>query len=222
MSQSINLLEPARNAAPDGTLYRHALIGVLLLAAALGTFWALEQAALSNARAELARDQAESDRLLHEQAALAAPNAQWLARIDAEEHEVQGLEIIAQQLHSGALGSTRSFAGPLRAFGRATAPGVWLTALTLDNTNNAMMLEGKATDASRVPGLLQALEAEPAFEGTRFETIELSPAATDASAKGSAVVFHIVTPGSSATPATAAPDSPAPAAAHTLTTAANP
>jgi len=194
MSQSINLLEPARNAAPDGTLYRHALLGVLLLAAALGTFWALEQAALRNARTELARAQAQSDRLLQEQAALAAPNAQWLARIEEQEREVLALEVVAQQLRSGKLGSTRSFAPQLRAFGRATSPGVWLTGLRLDNTTDSMTVEGKATDASRMPGFLQALESESAFAGTRFDALELEPASTVAGGKGDAMAFRIVTP----------------------------
>lgn len=214
MTQTINLLEKTRNKAPDGTLYRHALIGLALLVVALGTFWALGQVGLRNARAELARDQAASDRLLHEQALMVAPNAQWRARIDAEERDVQALEIIAQQLQGGKLGSTRSFAPQLRAFGRATTAGVWLTGLHLDNATESMALDGKATDASRLPGLLQALEAEPAFQGTRFEALELRPAAGESGTGGTTVVFHIATPAAASAPPSLTP--------RAITTAANP
>jgi type IV pilus assembly PilN-like protein len=195
MAQNINLFEhsPApQSAARVG--WRRAAIAAVLIAAATGTIAALQWRALDNAHTELARLRAEAQRLQREQIEAATPDPALVARIAQEERDVDALEVIARQLTNGSVGRTQGFADELRAFGRATAPGIWFTGMRLDHTTDSMTLDGKAVDASRLPALLHALEAEPHFAGTRFASIELHSSETDASGFPRSLAFRIATP----------------------------
>jgi hypothetical protein len=190
--QSVNLLENTTARKPRGDGPRQAILAMLLAVTVLVTMGVLERATLRNLRVELARAQAQSERLRSEQAAMVGPNAQWLARIDAQERDVLAVESVARQLRSGNLGSTQGFAEQLRAFGRTTTPGIWLTGLTLDSTTESITIDGKAIDASRVPVLLHALQSDPLFGGTRLASIEIDGGEGDG--KDHAIGFHIATP----------------------------
>jgi len=196
--QHINLLEPAQRPQPPSRGQRAAVLGLALFATLVFAVWVVERRAGEAARTELARVRAESDRLTREQASLAAPNAAALAALAAEEREIVSLEGVARLLTSGSLGRTRGFTGDLRAFGRATAPGIWFTTMRLDNAGDAMTLEGRALDSARVPALLRALEAEPHFAGTKFASVELQPAGEAVAGAPQALGFRIATPVASA------------------------
>ena len=134
----------------------------------------LEQRALHNQRAELARFQADTQRL---QRVLAAqPKAADVATVAAEESQIAALERVAARLASGALGSTEGFSPLLTALAQASTEGVWLTGVTVDNTVDQLAIEGKALDATRVPLLLAALKRQPRFDGTEFAKMELTRA----------------------------------------------
>jgi len=195
MAQNVNLLEPTSTGPSPGRVgLRRAAIAAVLVSVATVTVAALQVRGLGNARAELARVQAETQRLQREQIDAATPDPALIAQITQDQRDVEALELIAHQLTNGSFGRTQGFADELRAFGRATASGIWLTGLKLDNPTNSMTLDGKAIDASRVPALIHALESEPHFSGTRFASIELHASETQANSAPRTVDFRIATP----------------------------
>lgn len=195
MAQNVNLLERTRTApSPARAGLRRAAIAVVLVGAITGTVAALQWRSQENARNELTWVRAESERLQREQSHAATPDSAFSAQIAQDERDVAALEMIAHQLTNGSFGRTQGFADELRAFGRATAPGIWLTGLKLDNPTNSMTLDGKAIDASRVPALIHALESEPHFSGTRFASIELRTSETEANGAPRTIAFRIATP----------------------------
>ncbi|HXW64391.1 MAG TPA: PilN domain-containing protein [Burkholderiaceae bacterium] len=195
MAQNVNLLEPTSTGPSPGRVgLRRAAIAAVLVSVATVTVAALQVRGLGNARAELARVQAETQRLQREQIDAATPDPALIAQIMQDQRDVEALELIAHQLTNGSFGRTQGFADELRAFGRATASGIWLTGLKLDNPTNSMTLDGKAIDASRVPALIHALESEPHFSGTRFASIELHASETQANSAPRTVDFRIATP----------------------------
>ena len=195
MAQNLNLLEPTSTGPSPGRVgLRRAAIAAVLVSVATVTVAALQVRGLGNARAELARVQAETQRLQREQIDAATPDPALIAQITQDQRDVEALELIAHQLTNGSFGRTQGFADELRAFGRATASGIWLTGLKLDNPTNSMTLDGKAIDASRVPALIHALESEPHFSGTRFASIELHASETQANSAPRTVDFRIATP----------------------------
>lgn len=146
------------------------MAGGILLAVHTG----LEQRALHTQRAELARIQADTQRL---QRVLAAqPKTTDGATLAQEEAQIAALERIAARLAGGSLGHTEGFSAVLTALAQASTDGVWLTGVTLDNAADQFALEGKALDAGRVPLLLAALRRQPRFNGTEFGRMELTRA----------------------------------------------
>ena len=192
---NINLLE---RRAPAG-LASPSVRRAMLLSATLATLGALvflmQIRHLHAIRQELARVQAQSDRLQRTIAEVPSPEVALADRLASQEREVQALEAMAHTVSTGGLAHTTGFVDPLQAFGRATTEGVWLTGLRLDNRAGSMVLEGRALDAARVPALLQTLRAERYFAGTTFSAIEMT-AGTPSSALAAdrALKFRISTP----------------------------
>jgi Tfp pilus assembly protein PilN len=192
---NINLLErkaPAGLASPGGR-------GAMLLCACavvLGALiYAMQSRNLQTLQRELARVQARTERLQHAIVEIPSPDAALADRLASEERGVQGLEVVAHTLATGRLAHTTGFVAPLQAFGRATADGVWLTEISLDNRRGSMVVEGRALDASRVPTLLQTLKAEPYFAGTTFSAIQMTAGSPDSPlAADRALKFQISTP----------------------------
>jgi Tfp pilus assembly protein PilN len=210
---NINLLEAK---APSGLASPRVRQAILLAGSALAlgiVAFVLQSRDLHAIQRELARVQAQTDRLQHALAEVPNPEVTLGDRLASQEREVQALEAVARTLSTGGLAHTAGFVGPLQAFGRSTTEGVWLTGLNLDNRHGSMTVEGRAVDASRVPALLQTLRAEPYFAGTTFSAIEVtsgSPASELAAER--ALKFRISTPTADAE-APRQPGAPAPAAA---------
>ena len=195
VQNNINLLE---RKAPTGLASRSVRRAVLVSGSVVtlgAAAFVVQSGALRTVRRDLARIQAQTERLQRAINEVPSPDAALADRLASEEQEVQALEAVAQTLSTGGLAHTTSFVGPLQAFGRATTDGAWLTGLTLDNRRGSMVVEGRALDASRVPALLQTLKAEPYFSGTTFSAIEMTAGTPDASAAADRVLkFRLSTP----------------------------
>jgi Tfp pilus assembly protein PilN len=209
VQHNINLLErkaPAGLASP--WVRRAGLVSGSALVLCTAAF-VIQSRDLRAVQRDLARVQAQTERLQHAMAEVPSPDAALADRLASEEREVQALEAVARTLATGGLAHTTSFVGPLQAFGRATTEGAWLTGLSLDNRRGSMVVEGRALDASRVPALLQTLKAEPYFAGTALSAIEMTagtpnaPAAADRALKFrlSTPTANVEAPGQTATPA---------------------
>jgi Tfp pilus assembly protein PilN len=201
--QNINLLEPRVSRDHPNRALRRALLCIALLATLAFAAGVLESRVLEQTRSELAHVVAENERLSREQSSLAAPSAALLEELARDEGSVAAIENVAQLLASGNLGHTHGFTEDLRAFGRAIAPGIWYTNMRIDNASDSMTLEGRTIDASRVPVLIHALQAEPHFTGARFSSIDLRPDDADSATGTHALAFRIATPVDAANPAVA-------------------
>jgi len=194
MTQNINLYERP-TARARGLWSREgvtALTAVVVLGAALIAF--IDHRGAEAARAETEHATKEAARLELLLAQVPSAASAQSEKLNNEEREVITLETIAARLSSGALGRAGSFTEHLRALGRATVDGVWLTAIKVNHSTATLTLEGKALDASRVPGLIDALGRQPLFAGTQFTAIEVKAEDTDAASKSNSLVrFRITT-----------------------------
>jgi hypothetical protein len=103
--------------------------------------------------------------------ALQAQASQLLADLKQRQ---QALEI----LRSGAAGDAGGFARRLEALAHRHIDGLWLDHIVLVGGAGVASLSGRTLDPDLVPVYLQALTAESALAGTRFEAfgIESGPA----------------------------------------------
>jgi hypothetical protein len=76
-------------------------------------------------------------------------------------------------LRSGAAGTTAGFAGRLEALARRRVDGVWLDHIVLGGAGGVSSLAGYTLNPDLVPRYFQALAAEPALRGTRFEEFRI-------------------------------------------------
>jgi hypothetical protein len=81
-------------------------------------------------------------------------------------------------LRSGAAGDAGGFARRLEALAHRHIDGLWLDQIVLVGGAGVASISGRTLDADLVPVYLQALTAESALAGTRFESfrIESTPA----------------------------------------------
>jgi Tfp pilus assembly protein PilN len=192
---NINLLERKSPSGLASPLMRAALLAAGSALALGALLFVVESGELRRVKRELARTQAQAERLQHDIAEVPSAEAAMADRFGSQEREVLALEAVVRTLSTGGLAHTTGFVGPLQAFGRATTEGVWLTGLSLDNRHGSMVLEGRALDASRVPALLHTLGSEPYFAGTRFSAIDVTPGPADATLPADrALKFRISTP----------------------------
>jgi hypothetical protein len=172
MARNIDLHGRRRRRAADTFTAR----GVALMALALGLGFAAiawtdaRRAALFDAQAAADRVEVERLQRLLRQMPADAGKSDSLA---GEEREVLALETVAARLSAGVLGRAGSFTDTLKALGRSTTDGVWLTGIRLHQASGRMALEGKALDASRVPALVAALGQQPQFAGTAFAALDI-------------------------------------------------
>lgn len=215
MRQNINLYEAPRAKTQPAFSRR----GVLVLTAlsivsvlALHTFGVQDNVQLTEELKRVKRDKERIEQLLAK-----APAADTVARRQAgEEAEVAALELIAARLSAGSLDRAASFAEQLRALSRATAEGVWLTGIRINNDTGGLLLEGRALEADRVPALLEALRRQPQFAGLNLAAMELkSPSGAEAKKAAPLVHFRIRTPETQARLGATAPAAPADSAGGT-------
>jgi Tfp pilus assembly protein PilN len=174
MLQNINLYEAPR---PEARSF-FSRQGIVLLSAvvvlSVGTLHWLSLEETARQAAELKRVQADAQRIERQLAQVPNVSNEQADKLSAEERDIAALESIAARLSTGSLGRAGSFTDQLRAFGRASIEGVWLTGIRIDNGGNALSLEGRAVDPSRLPVLIDALRKEPLFAGTGFGAIEFA------------------------------------------------
>jgi hypothetical protein len=103
--------------------------------------------------------------------------------VDAET-QLAALRRVAQIIQDGDLGNTRGYAEDFRALGRQHQDGLWLTAVGI-GAKADMSLQGRALDATLVPGYIARLTREPVLRGKAFGNLQISqpvPAAAPAPA----------------------------------------
>jgi hypothetical protein len=119
-----------------------------------------------------------------------------VARLEAE---VKARQTTLQALNTGELGNTAGFSEFLAAFGRQATPGIWLTSITIADSGNDLLVQGRALRAELMPAFLRALNNEPMMRGRRVTELKLSaktPAPADKGARASAgyIEFSLTAP----------------------------
>ena len=114
------------------------------------------------------------------------PSAQLTAEAADAETRLAALRRVAQTIQDGDLGNTRGHAEDFRALGRQHQDGLWLTAVGIGMKAD-MSLQGRALNATLVPGYIARLAREPVLRGKAFGNLQISqpdpaaaPAAPDA------------------------------------------
>ena len=90
------------------------------------------------------------------------------------EEDVKARQTTLQALGTGELGNTNGFSDFFAAFGRQALPGVWLTAFTIGESGNELLVHGRALRPELVPAYLRALNREPMMRGRRVTEMKLA------------------------------------------------
>ncbi len=175
MRQEINLLGPARRSAQDLPTAMHAaaFVGVVLAIGLVSSLW-LDLRANGAEKRIVAATAAIDDLMLNLQERsqfLAQRNADsaLVSRLRQLERETTDKGRVLDVLSGKTLGNTAGFSAHLAALGRRHPDGLWLRYLQISDGGRQMALRGRAVSADLVPRFIDALQAEPAFQGTAFE-----------------------------------------------------
>lgn len=96
------------------------------------------------------------------------------AEISRIEKRTQDDQQILSLLKGGDLGDTKGYASYMAAFARQIIAGVWLTGFEIIGAGSHMTIQGKTTQADRVPAYLTRLNQEPVLRGKSFASLQLN------------------------------------------------
>lgn len=180
MSQQINLFnpqfEPQKKVLSAATM-AFSLLVLVAGVAALASYGRVQTAALQ------AEAEAGARRLEQKQARLAGVSAEFAPRqknkeIDAEIAEAQAqlaaLRNISRVIERGELGDTAGYAGYFKALARQSAPGLWLTSVSVSGGGRDIGIRGRTTDPATIPGYLSRLTGEPLMQGKSFASLSIN------------------------------------------------
>lgn len=187
MSQQINLYNPLfeKKQKPFSLRTMGAALGVLAVAlvglygyAAVKARSAERLAATVAAQLALQRDQAT--RLAKLPAPV--PNKALEAEAARLEGEVRARQTTLQALNTGELGNPAGFSEFFAALGRRAVPGIWLTAVTISDSGNELIVHGRALHADLMPAFLRGLNSEAVMRGRKVTEMKLTAKAAPKSA----------------------------------------
>lgn len=101
------------------------------------------------------------------------PSKALEAEITKLEAEVKARQTSLQALGTGELGNAGGFSEFLAALGRQALPGIWLTSVTISDSGNQLLVQGRALRAELMPAFLRALGKEPVMRGRRVTELKL-------------------------------------------------
>ena len=195
MSQQINLFNPiflqqkkifaARTMAQSLALLA---LGALVIAGAAWHSVGQLRREAAEVTLQAARKQARLLSATTEFAPRKSSAALTAEALDAETR-LAALRRVAQIVQGGDLGNTRGHAEYFRALARQHQDGLWLTAVGIGMKAD-MSLQGRALDATLVPGYIARLAREPVLRGKAFGNLQIGqPAAAPAPAAPAALPF---------------------------------
>ncbi len=195
MSQQINLFNPVFLKQDKEFSARALGQAMLLMACGLVLLFVIgnnriadtrSQASSTSAKLEAARNQLVKV-LQQNQPVKKNPNLD--ADIRKMEARVAGNREVLSFLQKGDFGSHVAYSEVMRALARKTMPGVWLTRLSLNDTDNGIDIGGQVLQGVLLPAYIKSLSSEAAFKGHSFSSVLMRAPANDAAsvdAKGGA------------------------------------
>jgi hypothetical protein len=192
LSQQINLFNPRfrlqKNYFSAAALVT--VVGIVLLTAvAVGIAARQRVAALEVQAATVKADLAVREARKATAATAYAPRqrSQTLEQeLEQAESEHRALLNVSAILEKGEFGNTHGYSAYFRAFARSGVSGLWLTSVQIVGAGNEIGLQGRALQASLLPGYLQGLSREPVLKGTTFGHLEMAQPKPDAAAVAAA------------------------------------
>jgi len=179
VSQQINLYNPAfeKKKNPFAARSMAQALGLVIAALAVVCAYALIQTR-SAERTALQLDEqlkAQRDQLAGlSQLPLRTPSKALEAEVAKLEAEVNARQTSLQALATGELGNTAGFSEFFAALGRQAVPGVWLTSVTIRESGNELLVQGRALRADLMPAFLRGLSKEPVMRGRRVTELKLT------------------------------------------------
>lgn len=179
MSQQVNLYNPLFEPRRDWISFNVAAGVALALVAlfALASGWLdIRNSALA------AREQATGQRLnqakeemtrLAGQLTSRQKDPQLEAELDRARSDLASRDKIVELLQGGALGNTLGYSEYLRAFGRQSVEGMWLTGFNIEGAGHFVSIEGRTVRADLVPDYLQRLNRERVLQGRSFSEMRM-------------------------------------------------
>lgn len=179
MSQQINLYDAAFEKKEKPFSLRAMSVSLALVAAGVVSLYGY--AALQTRSAERTAAQlGEQLKVQREQLAQLAklpvrmPSRALEAEIAKLGAEVKARQTSLQALGTGELGNAAGFSEFLAALGRQAVPGIWLTSVTIGDSGNELLVQGRALRADLMPAFLRALNKEPVMRGRRVTELKLA------------------------------------------------
>jgi len=204
MSQQINLYNPAfeKKEKPfSARTMSQALALVIVGVATMHVYAAMQSRSAERAATQLRQQLAAQREQVAKLTKVPAPTRSKAleAEVARLEAEVKTRQTTLQALNTGELGNTAGFSEFLAALGRQAQPGIWLTSISIADSGNALVVQGRALRAELMPGFLRALNNEPMMRGRRVTELKLSaktppPAEKGASAPAGYIEFSLTAP----------------------------
>lgn len=178
MSQQINLYNPAfeRKEKPFSLRAMSVSLGLMVagLLAVYG-YAAMQTRSAERTAAQLGEQlKGQRDQLAKlTQLPVRMPSKALEAEIAKLDAEVKARQTSLQALATGELGNAGGFSEFLAALGRQALPGIWLTRVTIGDSGNELLVQGRALRAELMPAFLRALGKEPVMRGRRVTELKL-------------------------------------------------
>ncbi len=167
MRQYINLYRQVGRrgkAGRDSMLLLSALALVILLGLGAAFFLDYRTGVLETQLAQsVAQKKAAEQKLVEATRRLAGSHSG--ARVQSLEARLKERENLLAALDAGRLGDMEGYAEYLRALGRRSGQGVWITGFSVARGGSQLGISGRALDAERLPLWLRGLNGEKVFQG---------------------------------------------------------
>jgi hypothetical protein len=191
VSQQVNLYNPLfeRKKKPFSVRTMGVALGFMVLAfVALYTYAAIKTHSAERLAAQLAQQVIVQRDQVTKLAAVPArtPDRSLEAEVARLDAEVRSRQTTLRALATGELGNTAGFSEFLAALGRRAVPGVWLTSVTIGESGNELIVQGRALRADLMPSFLRGLNDEPVMRGRKITEMKLAAKAAPKPAEGNA------------------------------------
>ena len=179
MSQQINLYNPAFERKEKPFSVRTMSVSLALIVAGLLAVYgyaAMQTGSAERTAAQLGEQlKGQRDQLAKlTQLPVRMPSKALEGEITKLEAEVKARQTSLQALGTGELGNAGGFSEFLAALGRQAVPGIWLTSVTISDSGNQLLVQGRALRAELMPAFLRALGKEPVMRGRRVTELKLT------------------------------------------------
>lgn len=179
MSQQVNLYNPLfeKKARPFSALRMGQSLAMLAAGLiALYAYAAMQTRAAERAAGQLAHQlKTQRDQLAQlAKVPVRMPSKALEAEITKLESEVNARRTTLEALGTGQLGNAAGFSEFFAALGRQAVPGVWLTSVTIGESGNELLVQGRALSADLMPAFLRGLSKEAVMRGRRVTELKLT------------------------------------------------